>query len=70
MLTATYVLNRVPSKLVSSTPHELWTHRKLDFTHLRPWRSAAYVHNSSHKHGKLGLRRKKCIFIKYPEHSK
>ena len=35
-----------------------------------PWDSAAYVHNPSHKHGKLGPRGKKCIFIRYLEHSK
>ena len=31
---------------------------------------AAYVHNSSHKYGKLGLKGKKSIFIRYSEHSK
>ena len=56
LLTATYVLNRVPNKSVSSTPYELWTHRKPNLTHFRPWGSAAYVHNLSHKHGKLGPR--------------
>ena len=36
---------------------------------LRPWGSAAYVH-TSHKDGKLWPRGKKCIFIRYSEHSK
>ena len=31
---------------------------------------AAYVHNNSHQYGKLGLRGKKCIFIRYSELSK
>ena len=31
---------------------------------------AAYVHNNSHQHGKLGPRGKKCIFIRYSELSK
>ena len=69
-MTATYVLNRVLSKSVSSTPYELWTHRKPNLTHLHPWGSATYVHNPSHKHGKLDPRGKKCIFIRYPEYSK
>ena len=30
----------------------------------------AYVHNLSHKYGKLGHRGRKCIFIRYNEHSK
>ena len=29
-----------------------------------------FFHDTSHKYGKLGLRRKKCIFIRYSEHSK
>ena len=34
------------------------------------WGSIGYVHNTSHRHGKLGRRGKKCIFIRYSEHSK
>ena len=30
----------------------------------------AYVHNPSHKYGKLGHKERKCIFIRYSEHSK
>ena len=37
---------------------------------LRSWGLIVYVHNTSHKHGKLGPKRKKCIFIRYSEHSK
>ncbi|KAG6778425.1 hypothetical protein POTOM_018289 [Populus tomentosa] len=29
-----------------------------------------YIHNTSHEYEKLGPRRKKCIFIRYSEHSK
>ena len=36
ILTAAYVLNRVPSKSVTSTPYELWTGRKLDLSNLKP----------------------------------
>ena len=36
LLTAAYILNRVPSKSVSSTPYELWTNRKPDLNNLRP----------------------------------
>ena len=70
LLTATYILNRVPSKSVTSTPYELWTKRKPHLSNLRPWGCAAYVHESAHQHGKLGLRGKKSIFIRYSEHSK
>ena len=70
LLTATYILNRVSTKSVTSTPYEFWTKRKPDLSNLRPWGSAAYVHDPSHMYGKLGPRGKKCIFIRYSEHSK
>ena len=70
LLTATYVLNRVPSKSVTTTPYELWTNRKSNISHLRPWGCAAYVHNTSSKYGKSGPRGKKSIFVRYPEVSK
>ncbi|KAK0599320.1 hypothetical protein LWI29_004233 [Acer saccharum] len=44
--------------------------RKPSLTYLRPWGCAGYVHDPSNKYGKLGTRRKKCIFIRYSEHSK
>ena len=53
--------------------HQLPTNygqREPSLSYLRPWGSAAYVHDLSHKYGKLGPRGKKCIFVRYPEHSK
>lgn len=64
LLTTTYILNKVPSKLVTSTQYELWISRQLDLTHLRLWRSTVYDHDTSHKYGKLRPRGKKYIFIK------
>ena len=63
LLMATFILNQVPSKSVTTTLNELWTNRKPDLSFLKPWGCAAYVHNSSHKYGKLGPRGKKSIFI-------
>ena len=70
LLTATFVLNRIPSKSVSSTPYELWSGRKPNLNDLYPWRYAVYVHNTSHKFGKLGPQGKKYIFIRYSTNSK
>ena len=70
LLTATFILNRVPSKSVSTTPYELWTHRTPDLDFLKPWGCASYAHISSHRLGKLGPRGRKCIFIRYSETSK
>jgi len=65
-----YILNCVPSKNVPATPYELWHGRKLSLDNLRPWGSAGHVHNPTHRHGKLGPRATKMVFIRYPEHSK
>ena len=48
LLTATFILNRVPTKSVATTPYELWTGRKPYLSVLKPWGCVAYVHNSSH----------------------
>jgi hypothetical protein len=70
LMTTTYILNRVPSKSVPSTPYELWTDEKPNLDNLRPWGSIGFVHDTSSKYGQLGPRGKKCIFIRYSEHSK
>lgn len=70
LLPAAYILNRVPSKSVPSTPYELWTGNKPELAHLRPSGSASYVHMTSQPHGKLDPKSKKCIFIRYLEGSK
>ena len=36
-MTAAYILNRVPSKSVSSTPYEVWKGVTLDLNIMRPW---------------------------------
>ena len=70
MLIATYALNRVPLKFVVSTPYELWNNWKSDLSNLWSWGSVAYAHKPSHKYEKLGLKGRKCIFIRYNEHFK
>ena len=70
LMTATYILNRVPSKSIPSTLYEVWKGATPDLNVMRPWGRAAYVHNVSHEYGKLGPKGKKCVFIRYPESSK
>jgi len=60
----------MPSKSVPATPNELWKGRNPSLDHLSPWDSAGYVHNPTHKHGKLGPKAMKMVFIRYHEHSK
>ena len=59
LMTATYILNRVPSKFVSSTPYELWKGAMPDLNIMRPWGCTPYVHNVSHEYGKLSPKGKK-----------
>jgi len=69
LLTVAYLLNRVLSKSVPGTPYELWHGKKPSLEHLHPWGSIGNVHNATHKHGKLGPRATKIVFIRYLEHS-
>ncbi|KAL0401660.1 UNVERIFIED_CONTAM: hypothetical protein Slati_4195900 [Sesamum latifolium] len=69
ILTTAYILNRVPSKSIPSTPYELWYGRKPNLKGLRPWGLARFVHSTSHKYEKLGPKASKLIFIRYCEHS-
>ena len=65
LMTASYILNRVPSKSVPSTPYEVWKGATPDLNVICSWGCATYVHNFSHEYGKLGPKGKKCIFIRY-----
>ena len=67
---AAYIINRVPSKSVSSTPYELWKGETPDLSIMCPWGSAGFIHNTSHNYGKLSPSGKKCIFIRYSKFSK
>ena len=65
LLSATYIINHVPSKYVPSTPYELWKGETPDLSIMRPWGCTCYIHNTFHEYGKLGPRGMKCIFIRY-----
>ena len=60
----------MPSKFVPLTPYEQWTESKPNLDHLCPYGLAGYVHTTSYRHGKLGPRTQKCIFIRYSNKSK
>uniref|UniRef100_A0A2N9G1R4 Uncharacterized protein n=1 Tax=Fagus sylvatica TaxID=28930 RepID=A0A2N9G1R4_FAGSY len=70
LLTTAYILNCVPSQSVSFIPYELWKGEKPNLEHLCPWRSAGFVHSTTHKYGKLGPTARKHIFIRYSDSSK
>ncbi|KAK9003876.1 hypothetical protein V6N11_018772 [Hibiscus sabdariffa] len=66
--TAAFTLNRVPSKSVQKTPHEMWTGRRPNMSFMKIWGCKAYVkHQMSTKlESKLG----KCTFVGYPKETK
>ncbi|CAL9126122.1 unnamed protein product, partial [Musa textilis] len=68
--TAMYILNRVPSKSVPSTPFELWTGRKPSLRHLHIWGCSAEIRVFNPHEKKLDPRTISGYFIGYPEKSK
>ncbi|GJT78959.1 zinc finger, CCHC-type containing protein [Tanacetum coccineum] len=70
MLTACYLLNRVPNKRNMITPYELWTKRKPNLNYLGVWGYRAVVRLPNLKLKTLGERGIECIFVGYAEHSK
>ena len=64
------MLNRVPSRVVSKTPYELWTRRKHSLRHLHTWGCSREIriHNPHEK--KLDARTVSGYFIDYLEKSK
>ncbi|GKE75519.1 zinc finger, CCHC-type containing protein, partial [Tanacetum coccineum] len=70
MLTACYILNRVPNKRNMITPYELWTKRRPNLNYLRVLGYRAVVRLPNSKLKTLGERGIECIFVGYAEHSK
>ena len=66
--TAAYILNRVPSKSVPTTPLELWCGRKPSLRHVRIWGCPAHVLKG--KTGKLEPKSEVCMFVGYPDGTK
>ncbi|KAK8597087.1 hypothetical protein V6N12_065563 [Hibiscus sabdariffa] len=66
--TTAFTLNRVPSKSVQKTPHEMWTGRRPNMSFMRVWGCQAYVkHQMSTK---LEPKSQKCTFVGYPKETK
>ena len=63
--TATFTLNRAPSKSVETTPCELWFGKKPKLSFLKVWGCDAYV--KTLQPDKLEPKSEKCVFIGYPK---
>ncbi|GJV58944.1 zinc finger, CCHC-type containing protein [Tanacetum coccineum] len=70
MLTACYLLNRVPNKRNKTTPYELWYKKRPNLSYLRVWGCRAVVRLPDPKRKTLGEKGIDCIFVGYVEHSK
>ena len=68
LLTATYLLNRSPSKAVDKTPAELWLKKKPDLSRLQIFGSEVYAKILGDRK-KLDPRAKKHIFVGYTNNS-
>ncbi|KAI3701767.1 hypothetical protein L6452_27096 [Arctium lappa] len=70
MLTACYLLNRVPNKRNKITPCELWFKKSPNLNYIRVWGCRAVVRLPEPKRKTLGEKGIECIFVGYAEHSK
>nr|GEX94037.1 zinc finger, CCHC-type [Tanacetum cinerariifolium] len=69
MLTACYLLNRVPNKRNKATPYELWYKKRPNLSFLRVWGCRAMVRLPYPKRKSLGEKGINCIFVGYVENS-
>ena len=58
-----YILNRVPSKVVSKTPYELWTEKKPSIRNLHVWGCPAQAWPYRPNKKKLDERTVSCYFV-------
>lgn len=64
--TAAYLLIRVNTKAIKSTPYELWTSKRPSYSYMKIWGCPVYVKQLVGD--KLGSRSIMCYFVGYPEH--
>lgn len=62
--TTTHIVNLVLKKMVTKTPHEMWTKKILLLVHIKVWGCEALVRQETHN--KLEPKVDKCYFIGYP----
>ena len=66
-MTAIYILNRILSKIIPTTPYEIWHGKKPSLNHLRIWGCPAHVKRQ--QADKLEFRSFRARFIGYPKES-
>lgn len=69
ILSATYVLNKVPHKKLDKTPYELWKGYRPNLNYLKVWGCLAKVPLPSFKKENIGPRTYDAVFIGYASNS-
>ena len=69
ILSANYLLNKVPKKKEEKTPYELWKGMKSSYKYLRVWGCLAKVAIPPPKKVRIGPKTIDCIFIGYAHNS-
>ncbi|KAD4384796.1 hypothetical protein E3N88_24964 [Mikania micrantha] len=69
ILSATYLLNKIPFKKKDVTPYELWMGRKPSYKYLKVWGCLAKVVVPPPKVQRIGIKIMDCVFIGYAHHS-
>lgn len=68
--TAVYLQNHLPSRVVETTPYELWWGRKPNVSHLKVFGCKAFVHVPKEKRSKLQDKAKEMTFVGYSNNHK
>lgn len=61
LLVANHIINWISYKSIATTPYERLIRHEPNLSYLQTWDSTTYVHETSSKYGKLGLRGKGTI---------
>ncbi|KAD2806293.1 hypothetical protein E3N88_39670 [Mikania micrantha] len=69
ILSAAYLLNKIPFKKKDVTPYELWMGRKPSYKYLKVWGCLAKVVVPPPKVQRIGPKTVDCVFISYVHHS-
>ena len=69
LLSANYILNKLPHKKLDKTPYSLWKGRSHSYKYLKVWGCLAKVMDPIPKRIKIGPKTIDCIFIGYATNS-
>ena len=69
ILSANYILNRIPQKKTNKSPYDLWKGRRPSYKYLKVWGCLAKMVVPIHRKVKIGPKTVDCVFIGYLHNS-